>query len=28
VLVEKGSRLPQGTKIWPGETIGPGAILS
>jgi mannose-1-phosphate guanylyltransferase len=28
VLVEKGSKLSQGMKIWPGETIQPGAVSS
>jgi len=28
VLVGKGSKLSQGIKIWPGETIQPGSVLS
>jgi mannose-1-phosphate guanylyltransferase len=28
VLVGKGSKLSQGIKVWPGETIQPGAVLS
>ena len=28
VLVGKGSKLPLGMKIWPGETIQPGSVLS
>jgi mannose-1-phosphate guanylyltransferase len=28
VLVEKGSKLSQGTKIWPGKTIEPDAVSS
>jgi mannose-1-phosphate guanylyltransferase len=28
VLIEKGSKLSQGTKVWPGEAIDPGTVSS